>query len=130
MIGGNILLDTNIIIRIFGGDKLLVDKLNNQSVFFIPSIVVGELYVGVNRVINRSKHLKMLEEFINQSRILSVDLETSRYYGEIVAALFKKSKPIPTNGIWIASLAKQHQLTLISNDAHFKLIDKLKVKSW
>lgn len=130
MIGGNILLDTNIIIRIFGGDKLLVDKLNKQSVFFIPTIVVGELYVGVNRVTNPSKHLKMLEEFINQANILSVDLETSRHYGEIVASLFKKGKPIPTNDIWIASLAKQHQLTLISNDGHFRLIEKLKVKSW
>ncbi|MBI3219393.1 MAG: type II toxin-antitoxin system VapC family toxin [Bacteroidetes bacterium] len=130
MIGGNILLDTNIIIRIFGGDKPLVDKLNSQSVFYIPTIVVGELYVGVNRVTNRNKHLKMLEEFINQGSTLSVDVETSRYYGEIVASLFKKGKPIPTNDIWIASLAKQHQLTLISNDSHFKLIDKLKVKSW
>ena len=70
-----ILLDTNIIIRIFGGDKTLVDKLNKKSVFYIPSIVVGELYVGVNRVTNRSKHLKMLEEFISQANILPVDLE-------------------------------------------------------
>jgi tRNA(fMet)-specific endonuclease VapC len=34
------------------------------------------------------------------------------------------------NDIWIAAIAIQHDLTLISRDAHFKEVDNLKVKVW
>ena len=37
---------------------------------------------------------------------------------EIVATLYKKRKPIPTNDVWIAAIAKQHELTLITRDKH------------
>ena len=39
----------------------------------------------------------------------------------------RKGKTIPENDIWIAAIAKQHGLTLISRDGHFKEIDGLSV---
>ena len=89
----------------------IADKIDKLSDFHIPAIVLGELYVGINRVVNKSKHLKMLSNFLKVSTIISVDEETSKYYGEIVASLYKKGKPIPTNDVWIAAIAKQHELT-------------------
>jgi len=44
--------------------------------------------------------------------------------------LQKKGLPIPENDIWIAALAIEHGLTLVSRDEHFKKIDELKREEW
>ena len=34
----------------------------------------------------------------------------------------KSATPIPVNDTWIAALARQHGLSIVSNDAHFDLV--------
>jgi tRNA(fMet)-specific endonuclease VapC len=90
MSGGNFLLDTNIIIEVFNGNKQYADKIHKLNVIYVPSIVLGELYVGINRVINKTKHLKMLNDFLLLCTIIDVDKQTAKQYGALVAALYKK----------------------------------------
>jgi len=130
MTGNNFLLDTNIVIEIFDGNKDIADRVNKLSEFFISSIVLGELYTGVNRVTNKSRHLKKLNGFLELCTIINIDSITAEYYGEIMARLYKKGKPIPTNDVWVAAIARQHNLTLVSRDNHFKEIEKLNLKQW
>lgn len=130
MTGNNYLLDTNIVIEIFDGNKTFADKVNKQETIYLPSIVLGELYTGINRVANKVKHLKKLNDFLQLCTIINIDSSTAKYYGETVAILYKKGKPIPTNDVWIAALALQHDFTLITNDGHFKEIPGLQLKSW
>jgi tRNA(fMet)-specific endonuclease VapC len=59
-----------------------------------------------------------------------VDSLTALHYGELVAQLHKKGKPIPINDVWIAAITVQYNFTLITNDEHFKQIDKLQIKKW
>lgn len=63
MTGSNLLLDTNIVIEVFDGNREIADKLNTASDFYISSIVLGELYIGVNRVVNKAKHLQKVQDF-------------------------------------------------------------------
>jgi tRNA(fMet)-specific endonuclease VapC len=130
MTGSKILLDTNIVIEIFKGNRTIADKLHKLPGFFLPAIVLGELYIGINRVANRTKHLKELNSFLQLCTVLPVDKTTAKKYGELIAALYKKGKPLPTNDVWIAATAIQHKLTLITRDDHFEEIDKLKTKYW
>lgn len=131
MTGNNqILLDSNIVIEVLEGNKEIADKINKLKEFYIPSIVVGELYVGVNRVTNKAKHLKMLQSFLKLCTVLDADSETAMYYGEMMAALYKKGKPVPTNDVWIAAIAKQYELTVITKDKHFKEIEGISIKHW
>ena len=130
MTGNNTLLDTNIVIEVFDGNKDIADKIYKLPAFYLTSIVLGELYVGVNRVANRAKHLKKVNDFLKLCTVLEVDSTTAIYYGEIVAALYKKGKPLPINDVWIAATALQHDLTLITRDKHFNEISNLKIKSW
>ncbi|MHA4810383.1 PIN domain-containing protein [Flavitalea flava] len=44
--------------------------------------------------------------------------------------MYKKGKPIPTNDVWIAAVAIQHNLTLITRGKHFDEIDSLTSKTW
>ncbi|WP_256010197.1 type II toxin-antitoxin system VapC family toxin [Desertivirga xinjiangensis] len=130
MTGNDFLIDTSIIVDIFGGNTEFADKLSDVNSLYISSIVLGELYVGINRVSNKTKHLKKLQSFLDLCTVLPVDDKTADYFGQIMASLFKKGKPIPTNDVWIAATAKQYALTLISKDAHFALVDDLLLYSW
>jgi tRNA(fMet)-specific endonuclease VapC len=62
--------------------------------------------------------------------VLACDAITATYYGNVKDQLRLKGKPIPENDIWIAALALQHDLVLISRDEHFKVIEQLKVETW
>lgn len=130
MTGHNYLLDTNIVIEIFDGNKIFADKISKEETLYLPSIVLGELYTGVNRVGNKAKHLKKLTDFLQLCTVVNIDALTSKHYGETIAALYKKGKPIPTNDVWIASLAKQHGFTLVTTDKHFNEIPGLQFKKW
>ncbi|MCD6013433.1 MAG: PilT protein domain protein [Flavipsychrobacter sp.] len=128
--GNKILLDTNIIIELFNGNKAIADKINLLSEFSICAIVLGELYIGINRVANKQKHLKTLNDFLQLCTVLEVDSVTAMHYGEIVATLYKKGKPVPVNDIWIAACAKQHGYMIVTHDKHFKEIHGITIKHW
>jgi tRNA(fMet)-specific endonuclease VapC len=130
MIGNKSFLDSNIIIDVFSGNKAIADKVNELSTIYISSIVLGELYVGINRVINKDKHLLKLISFLELCIVLNIDQTTAKLFGEISADLFKKGKPIPTNDIWIAATIIQYDLVLISRDKHFYEIDNLILEKW
>ena len=130
MSGSKGFLDTNIVIDIFSGKNSIVEQADKLSKFYINSIVLGELYIGINRVANRAKHLKKLNDFLELCTVLDVDAETAEIFGRIVAELHKKGKPIPTNDVWIAASVKQHDLLLITNDKHFKNVNGLPLKHW
>lgn len=132
MTGNNIFLDSNIVIEVFSGNKNIADKIHELPDFYISAIVLGELYVGINRVGNKRKHLNKLFSFLELCTVLDIDIDstTAQFFGEITADLYKKGKPIPTNDVWIAATVKQYNLTLVSRDKHFKEIDDILIESW
>ena len=127
---GRNLLDTNIVIALFAQDAAVVEHLDEAEEVFIPSIVLGELYFGARKSRRVKENLARIDEFAFSNVVLGCDTETARYYGEIKNALREKGRPIPENDVWVAAIALQYDLTLISRDAHFGEIDHLKVESW
>jgi tRNA(fMet)-specific endonuclease VapC len=47
------------------------------------------------------------------------DEKTARHYADLYAVLRRQATPIPTNDLWIAALARQYRLSLLTFDAHF-----------
>lgn len=39
-------------------------------------------------------------------------------------------RPIPDDDVWIAAVARQHRLTLVTRDAHFAHVDGLSLAHW
>jgi tRNA(fMet)-specific endonuclease VapC len=130
MTGNKFLLDTNIIVAWFNGELSIADKIDKAKEVHIPIIVVGELYYGAANSIQIEKNIKNIQNLTNRYHVLQVDIETTKYYGDIKAALRKKGKPIPENDIWIAAIAQQHKLTLVTRDKHFKEIEVISLKTW
>jgi len=127
---GKCLLDTNIVIALFADDAQVKDNLANTEEVFIPSVVIGELFYGAHKSARAKENLVRIDEFASNNIVLGCDAETARVYGEIKDALRIRGHPIPENDIWIAAIAVQHNLTLVSRDGHFNEIENLKVTTW
>ena len=126
---GEFLLDTNIVIAIFASEAKVLRKLRRATIF-IPTIVVGELVFGALKSVRVEKNLARIDEFVSANSVLLCDLDTARQYGKIKEQLRSKGRPLPENDIWIAAIALQYDLTLVSRDQHFEEIDDLKLTKW
>lgn len=127
---GRFLLDTNIIIALFAKDAKIHECLSNATEVFIPCIAIGELFFGAFKSLKIQENLNRIDEFALGNTVLPCDIETAKKYGDIKNRLKEKGQPIPENDIWIAAIAQQYDLTLVSKDTHFDLIENLKVESW
>lgn len=123
------LLDTNAVSALFNQDAVLKKQLGDMRLL-VPSIVVGELYFGAYKSGRVQHNIAQLEKFLDQNEVLICASETGKYYGQIKQQLKAKGRPIPENDIWIAAIAVQHDLALVTRDAHFNIIDTLTIESW
>lgn len=127
---GKFLLDTNIVIALFAEDSMVQEKLKKATQVFIPIVVLGELYFGARKSTRVDDNLKRIEEFAANNAVLSCDLSIAREYGRIKNMLKDKGRPIPDNDIWVAAIAFQNKLTLVSKDEHFSEIDDINIEVW
>jgi len=127
----NLLVDTNIYTHALKGDREVISILQRASRIGICTISIGELLGGFKGGRKEKQNREELEEFLDSPRVFiySVDEDSAEYYAEILHTLRKSGKPIPTNDIWIAAIAFQHGLRLLSKDKHFKYIPGLVLAS-
>lgn len=127
---GRFLLDTNIVIAIFAKDSSVADHLAQATEVFVPSIVLGELFYGAHKSSQARANIARIEEFAGDTVVLACDAVTGREYGRIKNDLRIRGRPIPENDIWIAAIATQHGLTVVSRDDHFDEVSNLAVTTW
>jgi tRNA(fMet)-specific endonuclease VapC len=127
---GRYLLDTNIVIVLFAQDASVQEHLAGAAEVSVPSIVLGELYYGARKSARVEANLTRMDEFATRIPVLGHDTATARHYGQIKDLLRAKGRPLPENDIWIAAVAQQHQLTLVSRDEHFQQVDELPIETW
>lgn len=125
---GEVLVDTNVVIAVFKGQAAILNRLATAKQFYVGSISVGELIYGALKSTNQVRNLQRLDEFVNSSVILTCDADTARCYAGIKHELRHKGRPIPDNDLWIAALAIQHDLLLLTFDKHFGEISQLSVE--
>ena len=74
--------------------------------------------------------LARVHEFAADNSILACDSDTARLYGQVRDTLRRKGRMIPIHELWIAALALQYNLVLITRDGHFGEVDGLQVEAW
>jgi len=126
---GKVLVDTNVVIALFESDQRILKRRKKAEKVFVPSIV-GELFYGAYHSTQIRKNVSRVEAFAAASDVLACDTETAHQYGQIKSQLRRQGRPLPDNDIWIAALAIQHGLTLVSRDRHFQEVTNLKVQVW
>lgn len=127
---GRCLLDTNIVIALLGEDATVLQRLADTQEVFLCSIVLGELHYGARNSARVTENVARIENLRSANTVLVCDSSTAAYYGQIKAGLRQAGTPIPENDIWIAAIARQHALTVVSRDGHFANVDNVVLEIW
>lgn len=124
------ILDTNAVSALFVGDSALGTVLGGAPRHHLPVIVIGEYRYGLLGSRRRVELEDLLGNLIRESFVLPVDETTAQAYSEVRDELRRNGRPIPENDIWIAALARQHHLPVVSRDDHFDYVAELRRVAW
>jgi predicted nucleic acid-binding protein len=125
-----VILDTNAASALFAGEPALLPLLSGEPRLHLPVVVIGEYRYGLLRSSKRRSLARLLDMLIAECRVLDIDLETGERYAEVRDELRRRGTPIPENDVWIAALARQHELPVASRDEHFDLVPGLVRRAW
>jgi tRNA(fMet)-specific endonuclease VapC len=144
------LLDTNHCSAIILGEQNVIRRVNEIGVGDIATCVIvqGELTFMMEKSQRKEANLARLTEFLSDIRVYYITAETATIYGQIKAALFNQFAPkdknkrrktkivdlgFDENDIWIAAIALQNNLTVVSRDSDFLRIQQVRtllLSSW
>jgi tRNA(fMet)-specific endonuclease VapC len=120
-------VDTNRLTDLLRGDKELADLLATCEHVAVPLTVLGEIKAGFLGGSQRDRNEQLLSGFFKRpnTRVLLPSRETAEQYARLFVQMRRAGTPIPDNDMWIAALAVEHDLTLITRDEHFERIPQL-----
>ncbi len=116
-----LLLDTNRYSDLARGIQDVRSTIERADEVFLPFVVVAELRAGFAVGTRAKFNTEALAHFLKAPgvSVLYAYDGTTHQYAKLYYHLRKRGTPIPTNDLWIASLAVQHKLLLYARDAHF-----------
>ena len=117
------ILDTNALSAWAEGIAAVERPLRSARRLVVPSVVLGEYYFGIRQSRHRRRYEDWLRRYLPAAEIATVTHATAGAYASIRLELKHAGTPIPANDAWIAALARQHDLPVLSNDAHFDVVE-------
>lgn len=124
------IIDTNALSAFFDGETGIVERIREADGIFLPVIVMGEYRFGLRGSRLRTTREPVLEAFARSCTVLPVLESTTTHYATIRNQLRRAGTPIPENDIWIAALAAEHHLPVLSADAHFDKVSGIARIDW
>ena len=124
------ILDTNALSAVADGEEAIEPVFREATEIALPVIVLGEYRYGIRQSRERARYQEWLAEIVVASRVLHVTEETTEFYADIRHELKRKGRPLPANDIWIAALAIEHSLPVLTRDQHFDLVSGLRRIGW
>ena len=124
------ILDTNALSAFVDGEPEVGAILGLQHRAAIPVIVLGEFRYGIMGSRHRKTYEEWLENHLRHFDLLAITAETTVPYAALRAALKRLGRPIPANDAWIAALAMQYRLPILSRDEHFDALSDVRRISW
>ena len=116
------ILDTNALSAWVEGLATVEAAFRSADRLVVPSVVLGEYYFGIRQSRHRSRYEEWLRRYLPLAEIAAVTSATADAYADIRLELKRLGHPIPPNDAWIAALARQHALPVLSNDTHFDVV--------
>lgn len=124
------ILDTNAISALSNRDPKLIDKMGTLTNVSTTLINLGEYHFGILGSSHKTELLHWIQAFLEHVELLQPNLNTLPHYANIRNELKTAGTPIPANDVWIAALARQYQLPLLSKDSHFDFVKGMIRHSW
>ena len=124
------LLDTNIVIAYSKKERIIVDRIKSLHDINISCITLGELYFGANLSAYKESNYNKIKEFLSETNLFDITSYTAYEYALIKAKIRSIGKPLPDNDLWIAAIAQEHNMTIVTRDKHFLELDFIKTEIW
>jgi predicted nucleic acid-binding protein len=135
-----VLLDTNVVseLRRSGADARVLQRVRaiTPEDVYLSVITIGELAYGIKRLAAGKKRLQLEAWLVSleqsyASRVLSIDAETTRAWGELTAVAEGNGQTLsPQDGL-IAATALRHGLHLMTRNAKdFRGTGVLLINPW
>jgi tRNA(fMet)-specific endonuclease VapC len=124
------ILDTNALSAWIDGHRMLGPVLDRAQTLKLNVISLGEYRFGVLQSRHRSEFENRLALIEREFESLPIDRTTASLYGLVRQELKTQGRPIPYHDVWIAALARQHGLPILSRDEHFDSVQGVERVSW
>ena len=118
-----LMVDTNALSAWLDGDPAIERPLSFVSGLLLSPVALGEYRFGLQASRECTTYESKLQELEQRFKVLAVDRATATFYASIRRYLKTNGTPIPWHDVWIAAQAKQHDVRILSNDAHFDYVD-------
>jgi tRNA(fMet)-specific endonuclease VapC len=125
-----VILDTNALSTLLDKETALLEMIRESRELALPVIVLGEFRFGIGVSRRRDQYEAWLGRDLSLFRVLPVVEATSVYYAAIRTELKASGSPIPANDAWIAALARQHRMPIVSRDTHFDKVKNIERLGW
>jgi len=126
------LVDTDWAIHYLNGQDRIRKRLEELRTegLALSAISLAELYEGVWYSRDPEKSEEMLNSFLKGVSLIGIDENTCKLFGKERGRLRAQGKSIGDFDLLIGMTARQHDLTLLSNNRrHFELIQGLPIQS-
>jgi tRNA(fMet)-specific endonuclease VapC len=124
------ILDTNALSALGNQEPEIIEYLLHSPEPALSFIAVAEYHSGLLGSMRPKAGFEMLASLKARFSLLHSDNATITHYAEIDHQLRNIGRPIPTNDIWIAALARQHQRPILSRDHHFDFVEGIQRIEW
>ena len=128
--GSLVILDTNALSALLAKDAALLEAIRESRELTLPVIVLGEFRFGISVSRRRDEYEAWLRRDLYLFRVLPIAEETSVFYAAVRSELKASGSPIPANDAWIAALARQHRMPIVSRDTHFDKVKNIERLGW
>jgi tRNA(fMet)-specific endonuclease VapC len=125
-----VILDTNALSALVDGDPEIEGVLQEATDVRLNVISLGEYRFGLLQSRHRTEYETRLSRLESDIETLGVDPITALLYALLRQELKSQGQPIPYHDIWIAALARQHGLPILSRDTHFDVARGLQRRTW
>lgn len=124
------ILDTNALSAFADADRDLLAKLRSDRSWALPVVVIGEYRFGLLGSREGAERERWLQGLIASVRVLPITETTAGYYAAVRHSLKHQRRCIPPNDSWIAALALEHRMPVLTRDAHFEQIPEVARVGW
>ncbi len=123
------LLDTSILIEIENGNKSVIKKIDAlkrapKAGLYISVFTYAEFFFGFRNRTEKNK--QKAKERLHSYNLLNTTQKTAEIFCTILHTLTERGMVVPHFDVFIAALAIEHGLTIVTTDEHFNSISGLK----
>lgn len=127
MMSPDLLFDTNAFIAASTEPLSLLGAIPPARTLNITFVSVGELLFGALNSDRAAMNLASYQERLEDYIIIQPTGKTPMFYAQTRLQLKRRGVNIPANDVWIAALALENNLPLVTRDAHFERVEGLRV---